>query len=130
MPITIEVLRQCHLQSTAHGHGTGGFFYFYRCTEHPRLSRHDWYQRKDRSITSTWRVDGEDVKSLAEAVEKLNVPPQLNENEIAILATVPDVWTDRRKEDLSAERLHSLTEKGCVEWPAGKCRRTSTESEA
>jgi hypothetical protein len=121
--VTLEVLQKCHMKESAHGHGTGMFFYIHRCVEHPRLSRRDHYAKKDRSVTSTWRVDGEDVKDLAEAVEKLNRPPSLTDEERAILATVPDEWTDWRKEDLSAMRFYTLAEKGLVEWRDGKCRR-------
>jgi hypothetical protein len=54
--ITMEVVETWRLREAAHYNGGEEFFaYLHRCVENPRLSRFDRYQKKDRSVTSTWR---------------------------------------------------------------------------
>jgi hypothetical protein len=80
-----------------HLNGGAKFFgYIHRCVEHPRLTRRDIYDKKDKSVTSTWRVDGEDVADLAAAVERLNTPAVLTLDEAAALALIPTEFTNLR----------------------------------
>ena len=102
--ITIEALTRCHMREAMHLNGGSKFFgYVYRCVEHPRLTRRDIYDKNDKSVTSTWRVDGEDVADLAAAVERLNTPAVLTEDEVKALARIPTEFTNvRAVEDIVA----------------------------
>lgn len=134
--ITVEILSGTHLRTIAHINGGSEWFgYRLRCIEYPRLQRLDRYMRKDRSVVSTWAVDGEGVENLAMAAEALNHPPVFTEDEIAALALVPDEFANlRHVQDLIAghERepgtataspehgrafglLYALQDKGAVE---------------
>lgn len=64
------------LRETTHFNGGQKFFaYEYTCVEEPRLTRYDHYDKKLRSSTSTWRVDGVDQLSFADAMATLGVLP-------------------------------------------------------
>lgn len=127
--ITIDDLKGCKLQQTAHLTGQGWFGYMHRCVEHPRLQRRDKYLKKDRSVSSTWFVDGVEVGTLAQAVEKLAEPPELTLNDIAGLGAVGTEFADIRK-SVSFFVLYGLTDKGLIEWQAGACRLTQAGVEA
>ena len=114
----------------AHYNGGKVFFaYLHRCVEQPRLSRYDRYERKTRSVTSTWRVDGADRPSFSDAIEALNTPPAFTDQEVAILRTFSDEPEDRREEmcaDQEPYPWHSLREKGAIVWQARRCTITET----
>jgi hypothetical protein len=124
MMITIEDLKYCGMREDAHYNGGKEFFaYLLRCTQHPRLSRYDRYSRTDRSVTSTWRVDGKDQPSLEAAVEALNSSPAFSPSELAVLATITTEPADRRKEMIAnSEPWEGLREKGAIIWEKGRCR--------
>lgn len=119
-----------HIRETAHLNGGKEWFgYEHQCIEEPRLRRMDKYLRKDRSVVSTWRVDGADCASPAEAMRKLAVPPIIGDDEMAILRVLsPDFMS---KTDLDAldidwrNRQYSLSQKGLIWWEGGKVRLTA-----
>jgi hypothetical protein len=75
-----------HMREVAHYNGGDKWFgYGHQCIEQPRLYRLDRYARKDRSVTSTWSVDGEDCASLDEAISRLGSDPVVTADEIAAL---------------------------------------------
>lgn len=97
-------------------HFNGGkewFGYGHRCIDQPRLLVVDKYLRKDRSVKRSYQVDGKiRCETLAEALAALSVPPVVNEEERALLATVLPDWyrPDERG------NLVSLAYMGLVEW--------------
>ena len=121
--ITMDDVRASHTKERMHGHGTDFFFYIHQCNEFPRLSRFDRYDRKTRSVTSTWRVDGQDVANLEAAIAALNVPPVLTDDEAEALKLIPDDFADIRKTVDHGLRIR-LDNKGFIEWgERGQCRR-------
>lgn len=73
--LALEDAKSWRMAEAVHYNGGKVFFaYLYRCVEQPRLSRYDYYERKTRSVTSTWRVDGRDQPSFEAAIEALNTP--------------------------------------------------------
>lgn len=109
-------------------HYNGGSVFFanlHRCVEQPRLARFDRYDRKTRSVTSTWRTDGIDMADLDAAIEALNTPPAFDDEEIAFLRNVPEDFTDIR-EGLDWDLNERVKNKGAVEWERGRCRITDT----
>lgn len=136
--ITMKDLTASHMKERAHLNGGRDWFgYIHQCVEYPRLSRLDKYLRKNRSVESTWRVDGAPVADLGAAVTALNVPPVFTEDEQALLDRIPLEFSNLRKlEDELAggarapasERgtdsphhkvmtlLHSLNDKGALEY--------------
>lgn len=75
-----------------------GYGYGYRCIQFPRLGFiNRVYTLDDGGAARTWSVDGADVASLEAAVEALNIPPVLTEDEQRILAQVPPEFTDLRE---------------------------------
>ena len=122
MTITANTLRGSRLFERSHVNGGPEWFgYILQCEEFPRLSRLDRYARRDRSVSSTWRVDGEDVDNLDHAAERLNIPPALTDDEIAVLRRVTDEWQDLRFEGITAQ-LVAISWKGVIEFETGRCR--------
>lgn len=114
-------LLACTTHEASHLNGGKEWFgYIHRCNQHPRLTRMDKYIRKNRSIVSTWRVDGKPVADLAEAATILSTPYQPNSDEIELLALVPDQF--ERLEN--RVRFLMLSEVGLIEFKDGACRRT------
>ncbi len=116
-----------HMREAAHYNGGKVFFaYLHVCVEQPRLSRFDRYERKTRSVASTWRVDGEDKPSFAEAITALNTPPAFTKDELAFLATVPDEYEPDNdiRSTMPREIERAVRSKGAVEWEEGRCRIT------
>lgn len=71
----MEQVRQWTMREEIHHNGGREWFgYTHRCVEEPRLTRFDRYEKKTRSVTSTWRVDWIDRASLEDAVEALAQP--------------------------------------------------------
>ncbi len=119
--ITVESLTGCKMHEVMHGHGKDMFFYTYGVEGHPRLTRHDRYSRKDRSVVSTWRVDGEDRPSLEAAAVALNTPPVFTPEELEIMAGRPAEWDIHdRTVDFSA--MYMLRRKGAIEINDRMCR--------
>lgn len=114
------------------GHYNGGkewFGYLHRCVEQPRLSRFDRYTRKDKSVTSTWRIDGEDMETFSDAVSGLARPPCLTIEEVAVLAQVGTEPADLRKVHPYAV-MWSLHNKGAVAYgPPGRSRRVVSDAD-
>lgn len=114
-----------HMRESAHYNGGKVFFaYLHRCVEQPRLSRFDRYERKDRSVKSTWKVDGQDRESFAEAVEALNTPPVFAEDELAFLADAPLDYEAERRPGLNYEIADRVRNKGAIEFEHGRYRIT------
>ena len=68
----LEKSKNWHIKEVAHLNGGKVFFgYIHQCVEQPRLERFDRYDRKTRSVTSTWRVDGNDMASFEDAISAL-----------------------------------------------------------
>lgn len=132
MTFTVDEARGWHMREDAHYNGGEKFFaYMHRCVEQPRLSRFDKYLRKDRSVTSTWRVDGEDKPSFEAAIEALNVPPEFRDDELALLRTFGDEPEDRRKEMFADMPLwNGLKEKGAIGWRDGRVTITEAGRDA
>jgi hypothetical protein len=120
-------LINCTMHESAHLNGGKEWFgYIHRCNEHPRLTRMDKYFRKNRSVESTWRVDGKPVAGLAEAAELLSTPYQPRPEELALLALVPDGYTILEERS----RFIPLRELGLIEFRDGACRRTASGRDA
>ena len=63
------------VREVAHYNGGKAFFaYGYECVQHPRLTLFKRFDRKLKTVTETWRVDGADHVSLESAVAALEVP--------------------------------------------------------
>jgi hypothetical protein len=124
MKLTKTDAANWHMREGAHYNGGEVFFaYLHHCVEQPRLSRFDKYLRKDRSVTSTWRTDGQDMPSIEAAIEALNTPPTFDDDELAFLKKAPEEFTDIRK-DIDWTVADQVRNKGAVEWERGKCRIT------
>lgn len=123
--ITMADVTSWHMRESAHYNGGDVFFaYLHQCVEQPRLTRFDRYEKKDKSVASTWRVDGDDCADLDDAIGKLNVDPVFTDAELQELSKVTCDFEDIRKiRDLDLN--HSLANKGAIEWKAGKCRLTT-----
>ena len=69
MTIDISALT---IREVAHYNGGKAFFaYGYECVQHPRLTLFRRFDRKLKTVTNTWRVDGADQSSLETAVAAL-----------------------------------------------------------
>ncbi|PYY71221.1 hypothetical protein CRX42_07335 [Pseudomonas jessenii] len=69
MSIDISTLT---IREVAHYNGGKAFFaYGYECVQHPRLTLFKRFDRKLKTVTNTWRVDGADQASLEAAVATL-----------------------------------------------------------
>jgi hypothetical protein len=112
------------MREVAHINGGKDWFgYRHQCIQQPRLSRFDRYTRKDRSVASTWRVDGEDCASLTDALAKLEVPPSLTVSEMrALCQFATPTMAKRDFADFQAvyPDLRTLADKGLVWWDQGK----------
>lgn len=125
MKLTVEDANLWHMRESAHYNGGKVFFaYLHRCVEQPRLSRFDRYERKDRSVASTWRVDGQDMASFADAVEALNTPPVFTAEELSFLAEAPLDYEPERRPGLNYELADSVRNKGAIEFDHGRYRLT------
>lgn len=112
------------MREVAHYNGGREWFgYKYQCIQHPRLSRFDRYTRRDRSVASTWRVDGQECRSFEEAMAELDHAPALTVSELTAIAQF-DKATMRKADfpgfKASYPHLTTLAEKGVVWWDAGK----------
>lgn len=124
--ITVADSKSWHMQQALHGHGKGFFMYAYRCVEQPRLLRTDRYTKKDRSVASTWSVDGVDHPDLESAVKALNSPPTFSAEEMDALRCLRDDWMPAKtaRELITFEMSWRLRDKGAIEFADGKCRRS------
>ena len=69
MTIDISALT---IREVAHYNGGKAFFaYGYECIQHPRLTLFRRFDKKPKTVTNTWRVDGADQASLEAAVAAL-----------------------------------------------------------
>ncbi|MFJ2446801.1 hypothetical protein [Pseudomonas sp. NPDC087626] len=60
------------IREVAHYNGGKAFFaYGYECVQHPRLTLFKRFDRKLKTVTATWRLDGVDQPSLDAAVAAL-----------------------------------------------------------
>ena len=60
------------IRKVAHSNGGKAFFaYGYECVQHPRLTLFKRFDRKLKTVTATWRLDGVDQPSLDAAVAAL-----------------------------------------------------------
>lgn len=139
MAITVEDAADWHMRETAHYNGGKEWFgYGHQCIEQPRLYRLDRYARKDRSVTSTWSVDGNDCADFEAAVEALNTPPTISDDERTMLADLLPAFQpigEVRKRDPyltlpdATSILHyQLPRKGLVWAESGHIRRTELGS--
>lgn len=135
MTITLADAADWTVTESAHYNGGKEWFgYGYTCVQQPRLYRLDKYLKKDRTVTSTWSVDGKDCADLTEAVERLNVDPVIGDDERAMLASLLPAFQPlarvREAEpyttltDAPSVLHHWLRRKGLVEAQNGHVRRT------
>ena len=118
---SIADTKDWHVREAAHYNGGRVFFaYLYRCVEQPRLSRYVRCDRKTKTCTTTWRVDGADQPSLEAAIEALNTPPVFDDDELAAIARAPTEFTQRSLENFNWEMNDRLVNKGAVEWERGR----------
>lgn len=127
--MSLDELAKWKMRESAHLNGGRAWFgYEYQCLEQPRLRRLDRYTRANRSVASTWLVDGVDCESLDDALERLKTPPVIGEDELALLQLLSPEFLS--KADLDAldldwrNRRDSLSKKGLIWWEAGKVRIT------
>lgn len=102
-----------HYNASPEWHGYGG-----RCDQEPRLSYIDRYYRNG-SAQRDWKVDGQPCSTMAEAWERLQTPPILSDEELAVLATLTDTPTDLRKGHPN-ELLRGLRDKGVATADKGR----------
>lgn len=125
-PITLEALNAYTLVHAAHldgPRGTNGWFgNLLRCQQQPRLTRLDKCIRKTRTVEVSWHVDGRLQVSLEAAIEALNVPPEVTDEEAKVLGVLGDEFVDMRQ-TINLPVLMDLRDKGLVEFAEGKCRR-------
>lgn len=121
------------MRESAHYNGGAAWFgYGHQCIQQPRLYRLDRYSRKDRSVTSTWSVDGEDCADLTEAIGRLKTDPIVTPDEIAALALLspePVAFRELRASDAYKALppglfSHWLSRKGLAWAENGTVRRT------
>ena len=125
MKLTVEDAKSWHVQEAAHYNGGDKFFaYLHRCVEQPRLSRFDRYDRKTKSVTSTWRTDGIDRSSFEAAIDALNTPPSFDADELAFLQTAPQEFTKKVAGAIDWAINDRVVNKGGVEWEKGCWRVT------
>lgn len=117
-------------------HYNGGkvfFGYGYRAIGEPRLKMiRKWFRQGEMrgKTEDSFFVDGARVESHAAAIEALKVPTVFTPEEIEALRGIGDEPADLRKV-IGFELLHSLLDKGAIEWgPPGQCRRTDAGSAA
>lgn len=115
--LTIEDSKNWRMQQSMRGHGRGFFFYEFMCIEQPRLRRKDVYTKKDRSVDSKWYVDGEEVDDLASGIERLNLPPVFDVDELRYLRELGQLTADGpvKSRDLDFAKLFTVSRKGAVE---------------
>lgn len=130
--ITLELAETWTVRHAVHLDGPRGrkgwFGDIHTCIQEPRLQRMTRYYRATRSVVRSWMVDGQEiVGGLYCAIERLNTPPVITREEFSALARAPGAFTDLRKTaDLPA--LMTLSDKGLIEFRAGKCRRTGARA--
>lgn len=65
-------IKSLTIREVTHYNGGKAFFaYGYECVQHPRLTLFKRFDRKLKTVTATWRVDGADQVSLESAVAVL-----------------------------------------------------------
>ena len=111
-------------------HYNGGkvfFGYGYTAVGEPRLKMiRRWYrQGKQRGQTEDrFFVDGAHVATYEAALNALKLPPVYSLDDARALRKIGDEPADYRA-SIGFERLHSLHDKGAIEWgPPGRCART------
>ena len=73
MSLPVEV-KDWTLRETAHLNGGSAWFgYEHTCVQHPRLKRHTRCDKKLRTCSHTWSVDGVMFETLEAAVTALGV---------------------------------------------------------
>lgn len=131
--LTIEDAADWTMREVAHYNGGKEWFgYGHRCYQQPRLYRLDRYARKDRSVTSTWSVDGEDCVDLADAINRLNSDPVVGPDELRMLAALAPAFQPLKEVRATEPYLsmdhgvlhHWLPRKGLAEAENGYVRRT------
>ncbi len=123
--MTEAAAKNWHMREAAHYNGGKVFFaYLHRCVEQPRLARFDRYDRKTKSVTSTWRVDGADRASLSDAVLALNSPPVFDAEELAFLRDAPADFEPERRPNLDYTLMDRVRNKGGIECERGRFRTT------
>ena len=123
--LTEHDAKSWHMEEAAHYNGGAAFFaYLHRCVEQPRLSRFDRYDRKTKSVTSTWKVDGADRLSLNDAIDALNTPPVFTVEEISFLRDAPNDYEPERREGLNYKLADGVRNKGAIEFEKGRFRLT------
>jgi hypothetical protein len=116
-------LSRCTMLECAHFNGGKAWFgYQFRCAEYPRLTRMDRYTRATKAVESTFRVDGQPVRDLKEAAEKLAIPYVPTTDDLRLLELVPDQF---EKVD-GRVRFLQLQTVGLVEFKNGACRLTDS----
>ena len=128
--LTLDTVKTWGMRQAAHLNGGPEWFgYLFRCIEEPRLSRLDRYGRAERSVTSKWLVDGDEVDGLPGAIEALKVAPVLTPEEQAALDLIDDEFRDHRQ-TVGGVLLIMLAAKGQIEYgEPGRCRRRREQRE-
>ncbi|CAB4953358.1 unannotated protein [freshwater metagenome] len=93
--VTLETVMAGRLRENGHGDAKDWFSVLYQHTTIPRLQAMDKFPRRGRTVPSerVWSVDGLPCASLDEAVERLNIPAVLTDEEREVLDRVPVEWT-------------------------------------
>lgn len=117
MTVTHKTIAACHTTESCHFTGNGFFGYEHRVVEYPRMKRRDTYNKIDKSVASTWFVDGIEVGTIDEAIAAVNAPPVLSPEEAEAFAKVPDEFAPFRPvhKEIGYDLIHRLTEKGAIE---------------
>lgn len=98
MMITAADLEGESFRNDAHYNmGKAGYGYGYRSINYPRLRFIDKTYRQEQRTTRTWYVDGAECPSYEDAIEALNKPPVLTDEEKATLEKIPQEFVDARK---------------------------------
>lgn len=73
-PVTIDELRSCTMTLQLHMRGSGFSLLVRQCDQHPRLQQRVSTDKKAKTTTRHWIVDGEEFTTIEAALVRLNAP--------------------------------------------------------
>lgn len=114
-------------QSDHYNGGKEWFGYGGECRQHPRIYLLTRSIRATRTTEYEYSVDGEKVPDLATALERVQSPPVLNDDERQHLALVPEDWSEShawKNWPGGYSVAHSMRRKGLIEAGDGRIRLT------
>jgi hypothetical protein len=114
-------------QSDHYNGGREWFGYGGECRQHPRIYLLTRSFRSSRTTEYEYSVDGEKVRDLAAALERIKSPPIVADDERAALHLVSTDWSERhawKSWEGGYSMAHQLRRKGLIEADDGRIRLT------